>query len=186
MRSLTASFIANFNLGGTVKFGNYSKQSIPLPMSDVDNLAYDIEEVNNYDGSVECMGIYSPQFTITREHLSNNNPLHQIRHSAPPSLIQYKKNRKVGPASRPPVLMRRNSATAQSSGVSKVLNLSANVNHFTKRDMLPKTKLSNPTAQYQINLTKCRLIVQTLENQLIIAKTRVAEQLDVPYDVVDR
>lgn len=175
-----------------MKFDNYSEQSNSPPLSYADNLGYDIEEVDNYDDATEDMYAnfhnYSPQFAIKREQLENNKQLtvRQIRQSAPPSLIHYQKNPKVGTlSSRPPALIRANFAAGQSSSVPKVLNLSANVKHFTKQDMLSTTKLSNPTTKHKINLAKCRLIVQTLENQLRIAKTRLADQLDVPYQVVN-
>lgn len=49
---------------------------------------------------------------------------------------------------------------------------------------LLKQRTPSAPTKHKIGLAKCRLIVQTLENQLKIAKMRLAEQLEIPYQVV--
>lgn len=135
---------------------------------------------------------------------SNSTAINLKRLSAPPTLINYqRKGSKINAVNAVknsmPALIRANFKSPQPSSSSQPqfkpipFSGSGNMKTILKKDSsyLPSNGSSNVMrtsnshqTKHKIGLAKCRLIVQTLENQLKIAKMRLAEQLDIPFQVV--
>lgn len=170
-----------------------------------DNLSYDIEEVteeNEEDGD-DSLNLTPNQFpflslsAILSGAGNNNAPpslYKNIRITSQPSTSlvsnqQRSRNLKyANSSSKPPALIRvQDNVTLHSNPMKRLLNNNSNVT--ISKVALPHSAnlikpMKTPPTKHKIGLAKCRLIVQTLENQLKVAKTRLAEQLEVPYQVV--
>jgi len=77
-----------------------------------------------------------------------------------------------------------------SGSQSNLTPFTGNLKTVMKRDNRNQSTSSivfnnNPQpTKHKIGIAKCRLIVKTLETQLKIAKMRLAEQLDIPVQIV--
>ncbi|ODN02945.1 DNA transposase THAP9 [Orchesella cincta] len=174
-----------------------------------DEYGYDIEEVQDYDAMDEedqlaeenfymtPQVLYKPSISFQQQSNKNKALPNRPRLSAPPALTSFQgqRNIKRNSSSKPPGLIRANfvevNKLAQKPNLSRlgqqgdlvggptktIVKNNASVNPVVSRGG------SHPT-KHKLGLEKCRLIVQTLDNQLKIAKMRLAEQLDIPYQVV--
>ncbi|CAL8127345.1 unnamed protein product [Orchesella dallaii] len=172
-----------------------------------DEYGYDIEEVQDecYDGMEEDQLaeenyymtpqiLYKPTITYQQQTNKHKALPNRPRLSAPPALTSFqgqKNLKRHNSLSKPPGLIRANFAEVNKivqkpnasrlshvalSGPTKTIVKNGNVNPVASR--------GNHPTKHKIGIEKCRLIVQTLDNQLKIAKMRLAEQLNIPYQVV--
>lgn len=171
-----------------------------------DNLSYDIEEVteeNEDDGNDNSLNVAPSQFPFLSlgailSGAGNNNATAnlykniRLASQTSTSLVsnqnqQRSRNLKyANSSSKPPALIRvQDNVALHTNPMKRLLNNNSNVtiSKVTHSANLMKPVRTPPT-KHKIGLAKCRLIVQTLENQLKVAKTRLAEQLEVPYQVV--
>jgi len=166
------------------------------------NYGYDIEEVNDdsYDGMYDVEDLVPENFQAHYSNdqvkynnyggAGNSSGIRQIRLSAPPTLVNSQKPKQVSnPArSKPPALIRANFTTMQASGSqSKIIPLGGNLKAIVRKENNQSASsivCNTQPKKHKIGIAKCRLIVKTLENQLKIAKMRLAEQLDIPFQIV--
>lgn len=106
-----------------------------------------------------------------------------------PNTLRRKLKKSVNGLSKPPALIRAfprdNELPIRTQFKPHLVQNNIFKGSFGGHIPSPVTQQRSQPSKHKLGLAKCRHIVQTLENEMKLAKQRLAGELDIPYQVVN-